>query len=62
MIYITSKDSNVFTWMQPEQTEGKKYPYLYTYVKLFLVVLLFQYKDTPANNFHESLKYEFSKI
>jgi len=46
--YLTSRDSPALLWLTPEQTAGKKHPYLFSQGQAILNRALFPCQDSPA--------------
>ena len=46
--YSTTKEGMSIDWLEPEQTSGKKYPYMYSQGETILNRELFPTQDTPA--------------
>ena len=46
--YNTTKDSMSIDWLEPEQTSGKKYPYMYSQGETILNRELYPTQDTPS--------------
>lgn len=47
--YQTSEDSEALDWLSPEQTSGKKFPFLYTQGQAILTRTWIPLQDTPMN-------------
>lgn len=47
--YKTSPDAGALQWLSPQQTAGKKYPYLYTQGQAILTRTWIPCQDTPGN-------------
>ncbi|XP_071961520.1 leukotriene A-4 hydrolase-like [Antedon mediterranea] len=46
--YVTSPDASALAWMAPEQTSGKKHPYLYSQCQPIHARSIMPCQDTPA--------------
>ena len=46
--YVTTKEGLSIDWLEPEQTAGKKYPFMYSQGESILNRALFPNQDTPA--------------
>ena len=49
--YQTSEESEALDWLSPEQTTGKKFPFLYTQGQAILTRTWIPLQDTPMNRF-----------
>ena len=46
--FSTTKDGTALDWLNPEQTQGKKYPFMYSQCQAILCRELLPIQDTPA--------------
>ena len=49
IFYETAKDANALQWLNPQQTAGKKHPYLFTQGQAILTRTWIPCQDTPGN-------------
>jgi leukotriene-A4 hydrolase len=47
--YATTPTADAIQWLEPQQTEGKKYPYLFTQCQAIHCRTLVPIQDTPGN-------------
>jgi len=48
--YSTTPESGGIQWFEPQQTDGKKRPYVYTQCEAILARTLLPCQDTPSGN------------